>query len=437
MPTSPTERASSCAPTADPGRRGPWRLAGPVVPWSPGQRRALLAIVLGALVLRVGFVLLLGDEPLPPGSDPYFYSRIAENVLAGEGFVEVAARAYRPPGFVAFLTGVYGVFGVDVMAARLALAAVGALHCLVQALWLRRLVGPTAGVIGALLTAVYPQFLRFPQALYTEVLFLLLQGVTLWLVLAALARDGRRSWWLLAVAGVACGATTLTRELGSLTLVAVLIWMVIARRALPGRLRWRAAVFTAATVLTILPWSLRNLQVLGTLVSISTSTGMNLYIGNNPEADGQFVWRLAPGVDWADGAGELQAHRQGLGAAVAYAWEHPGRTVALALRKAWVLWRPPLHGFGGLGLQATALRLAYLAIYLALLLVVIAGWRRLRALWPAPALPLLLLGLATAAHMASFAETRFRVPLEALLIGLAAMVLAAWWPRVAARLGRR
>lgn len=386
----------------------------PAAAFSAAQRRALAAIFAAALLLRLAYAWLRRGDDLPFNSDPYYYSLIARHLLEGAGFVELKSRAYRPPGLPWFLAGVYALCGVRLAAARAALALVGALHCLAQAAWVRRLASPRAGVYAALLTALYPQFIRYPTELYAEPLFLCLQAAALALLLAGVERQSHR---LLAAAGIVCGLSALTRELGLLLPAAAGLWWLAAR--LGPRRGW--LTFTAATALTVLPWTVRNHAVLHTFVPISTNTGINLYIGNNPQATGDFIWVLAPGVDWDDGGGELAAHREGARQAVRYALSHPGRTLALALKKAWILWRPPLYGFGGLGPVTLLMRLAWLAAYLALLALTVAGWQALRAAWPAPLLPLALMVLATLSHMAAFADTRFRLPLEALLVYSAAV----------------
>lgn len=86
-------------------------------------------------------------------------------------------------------------------------------------------------------------------------------------------------------------------------------------------------VMSAATLLTVLPWTVRNYFVLGAFIPISTNSGNNFYIGNNPQYEGQPIWLLAPSVEWKDGANELEDYRRGLHDGLLYIWQHPARTV--------------------------------------------------------------------------------------------------------------
>lgn len=390
-----------------------WRITEPPPAWSASARATLAWTCFGALVLRLVYILLKRHEPLPYNSDPYYYSLIAQHLLEGAGYIELKSRAYRPPGMVALLAVVYKLAGVNLLAARVALAAVGAATCALQAEWVRRLSSNQAGLAAAVLTAVYPQFIRYPHELYTEILFIALVAAALSLLLAALASE---SWPKLLVAGVVTGLAALTRETGLLLVPVAGLWFVVGRAGLPARLGRRWLVYAVGAALAVLPWTVRNYRVLHAFVPITTNTGINLYIGNNPVADGECIWMVVPGVDWADGANELEANRVGLREALRYARAHPARTLRLALVKAWIMWRPPCYGFDGLSLFVALQRLIWLLSYLGLLVL---AWRARPwwgRLWPAGLLPLLLLAVMTATHMAAYGGTRYRLPLEALLL---------------------
>jgi hypothetical protein len=131
--------------------------------------------------------------------------------------------------------------------------------------------------------AVYPTLLEYQGMLMSEPLAAtLLSGG----VLAALwAWDGGWSRWLLP--GALLGALALTRPeyLG----VAVLVAIVIAVRELPRD--WRAsllpaAVFLAAALVVIAPWTIRNAIALDRFVPISTGGGQVLFAGTYLPSDG-------------------------------------------------------------------------------------------------------------------------------------------------------
>jgi len=377
-----------------------------------GRYRGLIGLFLAALALRLAYLLTRWGEPLVDNSDPYYFSLIAQHLVEGRGFLEIKAWAYRPPGFPFLLAAVYWPAGVNVDLGRVALAVLGAAHCVFQVLWVRRLAGDRVGLWAGWLTAVYPQLVRYPQEMYSEPLYLFWLSGALALLLAGLERgDGRR----VAAAGVGFGLAALTREAGLLTPFILGLWLMLARRQLPPRLgRWWL-LLTALTALTVLPWTVRNKLVLGAFVPIATNSGINFYMGNNPEATGDFGWAVAPGVDWDDGGNEVLASREGFKAGLAWIRANPARAATLWAKKVWILWRPPLYGFGGLGKAALAMRAVWLVCYLAAGLLAAAAWRELREDWPRTALPLLFMVICSLPHVVTYASTRYRLTMEAFL----------------------
>jgi hypothetical protein len=131
--------------------------------------------------------------------------------------------------------------------------------------------------------AVYPALLEYQGMLMSEPLAAtLLSGG----VLAALwAWNGGSVRWVLP--GALFGALALTRPeyLG----VAVLVAVVIAVRELSRDWRaslLRAAVFLAASLLVIAPWTIRNASALDRFVPISTGGGQVLFAGTYLPSDG-------------------------------------------------------------------------------------------------------------------------------------------------------
>lgn len=283
--------------------------------------RVGLAALVAILLLGLGLRLNEAWDGRAPVYDAKAYAAIAANLERGEGFT-VGTGATQPssnysPGLPLFVAGLYGVAGgVHERLARVVLALIGSLSVLfayligrrlgralqrpkasevagVPALDLRlvsyagygRLDSPSvwSALVGALVVAIYPALMEYQGMLMSEPLAAtLLSGG----VLAALwAWEGSWSRWILP--GALFGALTLVRPeyLG----VAVLIAIVIAVRALPRD--WRtsllpAAVFFAAALVVIAPWTLRNAIALDRFVPISTGGGQVLFAGTYLPSDG-------------------------------------------------------------------------------------------------------------------------------------------------------
>lgn len=316
-----------------------------------GGRVGLVALA-AILILGLGLRLNEARDGRAPVYDAKAYAAIAANLERGEGFT-VGAGATQPasnysPGLPLFVAAIYKLSGgVHEQLARIVLALIGSLSVLFAYLIGRRLgralhrprsseVGAVPvwpAVAGAAVVAIYPALLEYQGMLMSEPLAAtLLSGG----VLAVLwAWEGE--WWRWPLPGALFGALALTRPeyLG----VAVLIAIAVAVRALPRD--WRssllpAAVFFAAALVIIAPWTIRNVSALDRFVPISTGGGQVLFAGTylpsdgDPEKVGAEVVSENPDLFQPQGAERLRLEQ--ILARLAAA-EHPGLETDKALSK--------------------------------------------------------------------------------------------------------
>lgn len=381
------------------------------------------AVFVAALVLRVAF-LAMSEANVTEG-DPKFYLEIAENLRAGEGYREGHLLAYRPPAFPAFIAGVQSLFGEELLRLRLAQSVLGALLCvLILALgW--RLGGLRVGVLAAGFAACYPPLVRISSEILSENLFLCLLLGALYCLLRS--RDGHRLPWQLG-AGVLFGLAALTREVGLVVLLATLIWQVLERRSLSaGLANWAMVLITC--LLVVSPWTVRNYQQFERLVPVSTNGGINFYMGNNPQATGEFRWAIAPGARWNQpspkGALELEAGRLGFEAGLEFIESEPLRFVSLSLKRAWIMLGPAYAVEAGQSAPELIYRLVWFAMYCALFAFGLVGALFLLASpYRNPCLLLYLAVLALMApHVITVANPRYQLPIVPLLVLLSAMAV--------------
>ncbi|MBS1885204.1 MAG: hypothetical protein JSS97_19820 [Actinobacteria bacterium] len=286
---------------------------------------ALIAILLLGLGLRVGEAW----DGRAPVYDAAAYAAIARNLDEGNGFT-AGAGATQPssdysPGLPLFVAGIYEVTGgVHERTARLVLALIGTLAIPFTYLLARRLAAAglsrgrsavMAGLVAALVVAIYPATIEYTGMLMTEPLAAtLLVGAILGLLWAG---DGPGPWrWL--VPGLTLGVLALVRPeylaIGLLLAGLVLLHERFAprpavRSQLPthseGKCKrtaggWRRALVAAAVVglgivVVVAPWTARNAFALDRFVTVSTGGGQVLYAGTylpsdgNPEAVGAAV----------------------------------------------------------------------------------------------------------------------------------------------------
>ncbi len=266
---------------------------------------ALVAVLLLGAGLRVGEAWS-GRAPV---YDAAAYAAIAKNLDECHGFT-VGAQATQPstdysPGLPLFVAGIYKLTGgVHERLARVVLALIGALAPLFAYFLARRLTQPVvlgspegdkgrrvgagaavAGLIAALVVAIYPATLEYTGMLMTEPLgATLLAGALLSILWAA---DGVSPWrWL--VPGLTLGALALVRpEYLAIGLLLALLIFLRQRLHMP----WRRALLAGAIVVlgivvVVAPWTVRNAVALDRFVTVSTGGGQVLYAGTYLPSDG-------------------------------------------------------------------------------------------------------------------------------------------------------
>ncbi len=230
--------------------------------------RALAAVLAIGGVLRVAAVLTVGEVATPRGDEAYYLGQAAA-VAAGSGH----PGAMRPPAYPLFLAVVARLAGGELQTLRLAQALVGLLAIAIVFDLVVRRFDVRAAFASALLVAAGPDLIHFAHFLWSETVLATLLLATVWTLDRAATS---RSSGLVVLAGVLGAAAALTREMALYLTPAFALWL-----AWQDRGRWRrAALFAGVVALCIVPWSVRNLRVLGHPVLISTSRWYPIADGN-------------------------------------------------------------------------------------------------------------------------------------------------------------
>jgi len=442
-------------------------------PPTSAEWAVLAAICAVALLLRLWNVQQLhAHDPFfaRPSLDERMYHEWAQAIAAGDGWGDQVFL--NGPLYPYLLAGLYALLGPSLLAAKVAHALLGTLTC-VLTWWVgRRLFGPAVALGGAALVAVSRILIFYDSTLVVDALIVPLALLAVGAVRVAADRPSAGRW-LAAGAAVGLGALARPNALLLGALCGAWAWWALRERAATARLRWLAA-YALGALLWVAPVAGRNYAVSGgDFVPITYSGGMNLFLGNNPDANGSFgVPRIFP-RSTADDPWEQremfqrfaeqvegrplrpsEVSRFWSAQALRFAREYPAQWAGLLCRKlelatnAFEPWnirsititrefsavlRLPLVGFGLLaplavvGLALTAARwrelvplYALLATVLATLLVffVLARYRL-------PAVPVLAL-FASAGVADGVRRVRDRSP-RAVGAALAAAALAAFW----------
>lgn len=234
----------------------------------------------------------------------------------------------------------------------------------------------------------------------------------------------RGSFALVALAGFWVGLATLTRTPALLILPALLAGLALTAHPWRQRLLL-GGTLVAVALLCLLPWVVRN-QVLYHALVLSTNGGFNFYIGNGPAATGEFVAPPPALMQQAAALPDVARDQLFYAEALAHIRSNPAAWLGVLANKGYQLvWFRPNLGtaYSQLGPIVASGPLPYKLSYALLLVLALPSLWHTRHHWRL-LLPLYLAALAYGAVcLAFFVATRYRTPIEALLVPFAALTL--------------
>lgn len=424
----------------------------------PSTSSALLILTIGvSIALRCASAVLQGDvvQALPGIQDQISYDALAQRVLSGAGFSFgtdwwPATRAGEPTAhwsflYTLYLSGVYAIFGVHPLVARLIQAVIaGALYPLIARRIGRRLFGANVGLVAAAISAVYAYFAYYGGALMTETFYILAVMWALDLAMTMAQAAGAVRWrtWLLL--GLGLSIAVLLRQLVLLFVPFLFLWIAWVRAARPWQgistamTRLRPVVLGAAlSVLvlgaTIAPWTVRNYFAFHRLVLLNTNAGYAFFWANHPWQGTNFVsifpaevyYEMIPHELLAldEAALESALMQRGVG----FVLSDPGRYALLSVSRIkdyFEFWPSPDSST-----ISNIARVSSFGIFfpLAVYGIVLSLLRRRTALIPGQTVSLVLVYLFAIVysliHLLSWALVRYRLPLDAALIPVTALAI--------------
>ena len=197
-----------------------------------------------------------------------------------------------------------------------------------------RLYGPFQARVSALLFACYPPSVFFavsrigPSSLAVLLLCLIF--------LAALRSANSRGLGISIWTGVLMGVVVLTSSDNLSLLLVIPLWLFLVSAGQPGRMFLKSSIVLVTAVIVLLPWSLRNSKASGEATISKGNLGYHFYVGNNPQATGNFFYDGRPPYR-IDGAG---LYKESEYYAMAFSWirQHPGQFLRLTLKRIQYFW---------------------------------------------------------------------------------------------------
>jgi 4-amino-4-deoxy-L-arabinose transferase-like glycosyltransferase len=262
--------------------------------FSAGNLKRKFFLILAAGTLFRLAVILFANAPQVSDARDYDQMALAlaqTGIFQDNGVITV----YRPIGYVAFLAGLYKFFGHTLLLPQLANVILDI--CTLLLLWrlFSRWKDEKTALAACAILAFYLPEVYSTQYLLSEQLFVFLWIFCIYLF--DLYREKRLPAFL---SGLCFGLAALVRPV-------VLLWAIIPAVAEAARRHWRRlAFFCFAVILAITPWLYRNYKQFG-VWKLSTNSGINFWMGANPQATGYYYMPPAPPFDFKD---EVETERQ-------------------------------------------------------------------------------------------------------------------------------
>jgi 4-amino-4-deoxy-L-arabinose transferase-like glycosyltransferase len=263
-------------------------------------------LILGLLVR----ILWLIFDPHEIVSDEVAYQRLAMNLVQGKGY----GIPFWPPGYPLVLAVLYFLFGSSPKVAIVFNLILSLLILVTSFLVARKLFNGRIAIISMFIMAIMPSYILTISLVRYEILLQFCLVLTLLLSL--------NKWRFLNMVGIA-----LLSALATLIRPLIIFWPVLLylinthQGSLTSRIK-KGGLTLALTSVFILPWIAYASSTAGRFVPIALNGGMNLWIGNNPQATGAYI--SPPGNFW-DPQNDALASRE----AIDYITSHPVQTIKL------------------------------------------------------------------------------------------------------------
>ena len=395
------------------------------------SRRELIllgaAIALG-LAVRIIYVIATRHYALAGDAPEYD----AEGQLIAQGHLFwtslpygiLHAGAWKAPGYPAWVGFWYALIGHHPLAVRFIQVPLGAITIALTWLLARRLFGTRVAVVAAFLVALYPLAWQYEELLYPESLATPLT-LALLIVIFTMPPSRKR----IVVFGVLLGVTTLVRPTSEFLVAGALVAWCIELGLRRGATA--TAIGVATAVLVVAPWTIRNAIVMHGFVPISMQDAA-IYGTFNAQAASDpleaYAWRQDPPsvkavFDPRHPLADVTLRSKLIHEGLSYISAHPTSVLSAffwnGLSRLWdirhrsrALAEVPFEG------RSRFVSNVGLDMYLVLLPLALVGlWRarRRRALvWG-----VLALALAASVVFTVDSGTRYRAPIEPLIVVLA------------------
>lgn len=411
------------------------------------QRRFLWIIIAISILLRVLAAVYLGNqvEAMPGIADQITYHTLAQRVMNGYGFTfDVPWWPATQPGqptahwsylYTFFLVGIYKIFGVYPLIARLLQAIViGALQPWLLFKISKKVFPKTSPLFSAGWVAIYTYLIYYSAALMTEAWFI--TAVMAVFLVALNISSGRTKWSLFLLLGFLAGLAVLLRQVFLLFLPFLFLWLLwIFRKKQAGKTLGKLVVAGILIIAMILPFTYFNFQRFDRFVLLNTNAGFAFFWANNPVYGTRFVGILPEEMgNYLDllplelkGLDEAALDSELLKRGMDFVRQNPGQYALLSVSRIPILFQflptaqsSLISNLSRVSSFALALPFMLAGIFLSLKEL----WKQKRAVLDHPLSLLLIFGFVYASiHILTWSLVRYRLPIDALFLVFAGYAL--------------
>lgn len=258
------------------------------------QNKILMIILLGSFFVCVAYAFYFKINPVV---DAQAYDQIAQNIIAGNGFVEDAGADIKfdkaiirvGPLYEYFLAGVYIMFGhhyeaVWLLQAFLHILSAVFIYLSAGILFKNNSNKEKISLVSAVIIGFFPDLIEISAMLMTETLYIFLWTLFLWYFLkfADEKIDEQKNKYIHGVLlGLVSGLAVLARPPVLFVLPVMFLYFILKKNLAV------LAVLLLSIGAVFIPWTVRNYQAYNKIMPFGGAGGYNFWIGNHVGATGE------------------------------------------------------------------------------------------------------------------------------------------------------
>ncbi len=408
------------------------------------ERVSLITFFFVAFITRFLYVLFIPGFNTPPEGDGIDYDLIAINLVNHHEFTKTIGHisSWRPPLQPFFLSLIYTISGHNYVIVRIVQILIGSLSCIIIYFIGKGLFSKNVGILALIFAVFYPGIIYCVERYQPEnlVIFLLTLSVLYFIKVF----ENNRIYDKI-ITGILIGLTTLGKPNLLLFLPFIFLWGFLAFKEKFCGFK-TSLVISLSMIAVIAPWSIRNYLLWHEFVPISTNGGFTLFVGNTPWEDGSgFSRRPVTTEEWEkfgcsspptsyhleptisrffsswEGLNEVQTNDRYFSLGMYWIIHNPVAFLQLIPKKLNKFWNP-------ISVSQSSWVKKYLWInvftYTPILILAIVGFFLSLKEWRKLLISYFLIFSFTFTAIIFFGHTRYRIPIDPLLIVFAAFTIS-------------